>query len=89
MFTPTKSKSSGVLNDTVLSTPLPQATSTVRRKAMYVSQAFSEKVLHLRESTGVSLKGPSLLSINHSNQLSSCYFFDSSNTHVENYMNYR
>jgi len=36
MFTPIKPKSSGVLNDTVLSTPLPQATSTVRRKAMYV-----------------------------------------------------
>lgn len=36
MFTPIAPKSSGVLNDTVLSTPQPQATSTVRRKAMYV-----------------------------------------------------
>ncbi|XP_018354355.1 PREDICTED: uncharacterized protein LOC108755692 [Trachymyrmex septentrionalis] len=38
MFTPIKSKSSGVLNDTVLSTPLPQATSTVRRKAILESK---------------------------------------------------
>ncbi|XP_012060871.1 PREDICTED: uncharacterized protein LOC105624121 [Atta cephalotes] len=38
MFTPIKPKSSGVLNDTVLSTPLPQATSTVRRKAILESK---------------------------------------------------
>ncbi|XP_018358203.1 PREDICTED: LOW QUALITY PROTEIN: uncharacterized protein LOC108757997 [Trachymyrmex cornetzi] len=41
MFTPIKPKSSGVLNDTVLSTPLPQATSTVRRKAILESK-FSD-----------------------------------------------
>ncbi|XP_018304541.1 uncharacterized protein spd-2 [Mycetomoellerius zeteki] len=43
MFTPIAPKSSGVLNDTVLSTPQPQATSTVRRKAMLESK-FSDKL---------------------------------------------
>ncbi|XP_012220276.2 uncharacterized protein spd-2 isoform X2 [Linepithema humile] len=41
MFTPIKPKSHGTLNDTVLNTPLPQATSTVQRKNR-VENRFSD-----------------------------------------------
>ncbi|KAG5336180.1 CE192 protein, partial [Acromyrmex heyeri] len=50
MFTPIKPKSSGVLNDTVLSTPLPQATSTVRRKAILESK-FNDNLQSTEEKS--------------------------------------
>lgn len=50
MFTPIKPKGCGVLNDTVLNTPQPQATSTVCRKSTLESR-FSDK-LHSVEERG-------------------------------------
>ncbi|XP_018403102.1 PREDICTED: uncharacterized protein LOC108780026 [Cyphomyrmex costatus] len=43
MFTPVRPKNPGVLNDTVLSTPLPQATSTACRKTT-LENKFSDKL---------------------------------------------
>ncbi|KAL6266761.1 hypothetical protein P5V15_003597 [Pogonomyrmex californicus] len=47
MFTPIKPKVQGVLNDTMVNTPQPQATSTVRRTKSAMESRFNDR--HVRE----------------------------------------
>lgn len=52
MFTPVKPIRIGELNDTIVSTPQPQATSTVQRKSTYVLECFELSTSRANRSPG-------------------------------------